>query len=66
MSAHHTPSDGRLSPHTDADARLIAAAPDLLAALRDWIAQRDELGMSHCAVSDRARAAITKAIGAAA
>lgn len=48
-----------------ANARLIAAAPDLLAALRELIADRDAHGWPDFPASERARAAIAKATGAA-
>ena len=55
---------------TEEDAALIAAAPDLLAALHEvtrclaWHAQQHPVGMDSLAVSN-ARAAIAKATGAA-
>ena len=45
---------------TEADARLIAAAPDLLAALEDIIARNE---IQHWFNLDQARAAVTKAQG---
>lgn len=50
------------------DAHLIAAAPDLLATLRELVRYvRDEFSCSHplCEAADRARAAIAKAEGQA-
>jgi hypothetical protein len=56
-----------VSEETRANARLIAAAPDLLAALRDMLAAQvcDDNG-GDCAVCDAARAAIACATGDAA
>lgn len=52
----------------EANARLIAAAPDLLAALEWWIVQMqndscDDMGKLLDDMTDKARAAITKATG---
>ena len=44
----------------DADARLIAAAPDLLAFVEDWL---DRQGSDENYMTAKARAAIAKAIG---
>jgi hypothetical protein len=56
-------NDGYL---TLADARLIAAAPDMLAALQDLIAyEDDEEGFFLSGDANKARAAIAKATGAA-
>lgn len=45
-----------------ANARLIVAAPELLAALQDMLACNHELGAISKPVADQARAAIRKAI----
>jgi hypothetical protein len=54
-------------PHNGADARLIAAAPDLLAALRDmlsaYMGDRDMSAEDCLNAADRAVAAIAKATG---
>ena len=57
------------SPMGEADARLIAAAPELLAALRDLLEDAVALGICESNMSGSAvaaRAAIAKAIGGAA
>jgi hypothetical protein len=46
-----------------ADIRLIAAAPELLAALRNALADLEQFGDRFCDVVDAARAAIAKAEG---
>lgn len=53
---------GTFRPQADADARLIAAAPELLAALRQisWLEAGDQLGSGDVAVI---RAAIARATG---
>jgi hypothetical protein len=58
-------------PETTANARLIAAAPDLLAALRDLLSRAEiELdqtewheGLVNCDILAKSRAAISKALG---
>ena len=50
-------------PEAEPNARLIAAAPELLAALRDAVAALGGIHSDH--VSDSVRAAIAKADGAA-
>jgi len=54
----------------EANSRLLAAAPDLLAALEDWVRLEDEgpskSGISLLSLYQRARAAIRKAEGGAA
>ena len=63
------PEGGNLMPNIDADATLISAAPDLLAALRDLVSQVQ--GYQECngdkgfAFTD-AQAAIAKATGVSA
>ena len=58
-------------PETEANARLIAAAPDLLAALQTVIESADDTGCSsdltvvESAAVDQARTAIAKATGGA-
>lgn len=47
-----------------ANARLIAAAPDLLEALLDMVSAMESYGYPHSPEVSTARAAITKAIGA--
>ena len=57
---------GSLRPDAYANAHLIAAAPDLLATLRELVRYvRDEFSCSHplCEAADRARAAIARAVG---
>jgi hypothetical protein len=49
--------------HRHADARLIAAAPELLAALRGLLDLADESGRGHLPMLDAARAALAKAEG---
>ena len=55
------------SPMSEADARLIAAAPDLLAALQALVGEADlgevDLDEDDRALLDNARAAIAKATG---
>jgi hypothetical protein len=51
---------GRTIDNSDANARLIAAAPDLLAALQDLLAHRDELGLHDYPAVTRARAVLAK------
>lgn len=54
-------------PENKADARLIAAAPELLAALKGMLEVfGDEFGMGDSSVCDDARAAIAKVEGGAA
>ncbi len=58
-----------VGPHHEANARLIAAAPDLLAALEWWQAQMrddncDDMGKLLDEMSAKAHAAIAKAKGA--
>lgn len=59
----------RLSPDALADARLVAAAPEMLAALEALVGEADlgevDLGEEERAKLDRARAAIAKAKGEA-
>lgn len=51
---------------SEADARLIAAAPDLLAALQAMCDEQNEMqGHVSCATYDKAYAAIAKATGSA-
>lgn len=54
---------GDWSAHNEANARLIAAAPDLLAALKAAVAELDEktYGEDLCFDHDQMRAAIAKA-----
>ena len=47
----------------DANARLIAAAPELLEALEELITATQHLDQCHQATADKARAAIAKAKG---
>jgi hypothetical protein len=47
-----------------ADARLIAAAPDLLAALEECVQELEKLGWGCAGYTDNAHAAIAKAKGA--
>ena len=58
----------RDQPMQEADARLIAAAPDLLEALKAWEFARKEGGISHAdffeAAWQKTQAAIAKAEGA--
>ena len=57
-------ADGRATgPEADANAALIAAAPDLLAALKDMLANYHVLGFNADKRREEARAAIAKAEG---
>ena len=62
-------ADGYKNSEAAANARLIAAAPTMLAALRDWVRLEDEgmaSGISLFALYTRTRAAIRAAEGGAA
>lgn len=50
-------------PEQRANARLIAAAPELLEALEELLAATQHLDQCHQATADKARAAIAKAKG---
>ena len=71
MFQHKTLGEMSIYPEpvtmTDADARLIASSPDLLAALRDllarWDSQQDMDTKAGEALFENARAAIAKAEG---
>jgi len=54
--------DGECAAYTKADARLIAAAPDLRAALEQWISMAVNSGLEGCdEILEQAEAAIAKA-----
>lgn len=64
LAVYAAPIDGEASSRRVADARLIAAAPDLLAAADAALALMDEGGLASGAFSD-ARLALYRAISAA-
>lgn len=57
--------DDERSPHCEANARLIAAAPDLLDALKTakWMLERDYIDDQKMRVIEKCDAAIAKATG---
>ena len=58
-----TKADGGYGPQQEANARLIAAAPDLLEALKWMVLRTEEGGYSDGKCLEEARAAIAKATG---
>lgn len=62
LTVYDTCLDGVASTHTAADAHLIAAAPELLEALEEWLTVGNDL-KARKAVREKARAAIAKARG---
>ena len=63
LAFRYDETNGETTAHTgEADAALLASAPDLLAALEELVARREWLG-TEAPVLERARAAIAKALG---